>query len=333
MPIHCTVVSPVPSWFFRNSLSCPFSYYPWQTDVGLVQQSALHEDIPATVRVLAEFYPLRHEQAERLAGVFADCDLVLCDIAPVGIAAARQARIPSVLLENFTWDWLYAGYLAHAPQLAPFMAMFRELYQQADYHIQATPVCAPGPCDLLAGPISRRACTDRATIRRRLGMKDGQRLVLVSLGGLALAGLRLRLPDDGGETLYVVAGQAQAEPGRQNLLCLPPDSDLGHPDLVAASDAVVGKVGYSTLAEVYQARVPFGYVRRHGFRESGPLVSFIQEEMAGLELAEQELADGSWADRLTALFSLEPPPLRLPNGASQCADFLVSLAEKQGCQD
>jgi len=328
-PVHCTVVSQVPLWFFQSSLPCPFIQYLWQTDVGLVQPSALREDLPGTVRELARFYPLRQEQVARVAEVFAGCDLVLCDIAPLGISAARQAGVPSVLLENFTWDWLYEGFLARCAELRPFLSCLRELKGQADYHIQAIPVCAPGPCDLLAGPIARQIRSRRAAVRQMLGVAAGQRLVLVSLGGLGMAGVNLRLPDDGRDTLYLVAGQGPKAQAQQHVRFLPLDSGLDHPDLVAACDAVIGKAGYSTLAEVYRARVPFGYIQRQGFRESGPLVGFIRQEMAGLEITEQELADGGLAAKIPSLLSLTPPPSRLPDGAGQCAEFLAALPAKR----
>jgi hypothetical protein len=324
-PLHCTLVSQVPSWFFKNTLPCPFTHFPWQTDVGLVQQTALREDLSATVRELSQFYPLRQEQVARVAEVFAHCDLVLCDIAPLGIAAARQAGVPSVLLENFTWDWLYEGYLEHDPGFRPFLSCLRDLNQLADYHIQAIPVCAPGPCDLLAGPIARRIGSGRGEVRKKLGVAAGQRLVLVSLGGLGMAGISLRLPDNDHDTLYLIAGQTAKFQGQKHVRILPPDSDLEHQDLVAACDAVIGKVGYSTLAEVYQAQVPFGYIPRQGFRESGPLINFIRREMAGLEISEQELAEVSLADRILSLCRLTPPPRRLPDGAAQCAAFLAAL--------
>ncbi|MHB8809346.1 MAG: hypothetical protein ACYC9M_04960 [Desulfobulbaceae bacterium] len=324
-PVHCTVVSQVPPWFFRSCLPCPFTQYSWQADVGLVQLSAFREDLPATLRELSRFYPLSQERVSRVAEVFARCDLVLCDIAPLGIAAARQAGIPSVLLENFTWDWLYEGYLEQWAGFRPFLPLLRDLNQQADYHIQATPNCAPGPCDLQAGPIARRIRRSREEIRQKLGLADGQRLVLISMGGLGMSGISLQLPDDDGNIFYLVAGQGGEARMQEHVRFLPPDSGLEHPDLVAASDAVIGKAGYSTLAEVYRAQVPFAYIRRHGFPESEALVSFIRQEMAGLEIAEQELANNGLAGRIPDLLALVPPPSRLPDGASQCAAFLAAL--------
>ena len=47
---------------------------------------------------------------------------VVADAPPLGCAAAATAGIPSVVVSNFTWDWIYADYreyLAGAPDLIP----------------------------------------------------------------------------------------------------------------------------------------------------------------------------------------------------------------------
>lgn len=255
---------------------------------------------------------------------------MLCDIAPLGIAAARQAGVPSVLLENFTWDWLYEGYVEEYPQLRPVISLLRDLYSQADYHLQAVPLCRPGPCDLRVGPVSRPIRLSRAEIRRRLGVEEGRSVVLLSLVGIGLGGLRVRLPRD--KTFYLVAGQGGSVVAQANVRRLAPDIGLEHQELVAACDAVIGKVGYSTLAEVYRARIPFGYLRRPGFRESGPLVAFIRKEMAGQEIGEDDLADGGLAAVIPELLARRPPPRRLPDGAEQCAEFLAALCRQHGAR-
>ena len=68
----------------------------------------------------------------------------------------------------------------------------------------------------------------------------------------------------------VIPGSPQlARDGR--VIRLPAHSDFEHPDLIHAADVVVGKLGYSTLAEVWAAGVPFGCVMRPHFPESAPL--------------------------------------------------------------
>ena len=47
-----------------------------------------------------------------------DARLVVGDIPPLAFAAAARARVPSVALGNFTWDWIYGDYPAFV-ELAP----------------------------------------------------------------------------------------------------------------------------------------------------------------------------------------------------------------------
>jgi len=85
---------------------------------------------------------------------------------------------------------------------------------------------------------------------------------------------------------------------------------------------VVGKVGYSTLAEVYQAGVPFGYVTRSNFRESEPMAAFIEKKMQGLYLMEPDFNSGRWLAKLQDLLNLNRRQQRLTNGAEPIGRFI-----------
>lgn len=100
------IFTTVPEWFFSDSLVAPFTLHAILTDIGLVQQNPFQEDLPETLRCLDAMLPFEEALIENLASQLqrTHCRLVLCDIAPLGIAAALKAGIPSVLVENFTWD-------------------------------------------------------------------------------------------------------------------------------------------------------------------------------------------------------------------------------------
>ena len=55
--IQFDIFTQVPRWFFQDSLVRNVRYYHVCTDVGLVQTTSLHEDLPATVRRLDSFFP------------------------------------------------------------------------------------------------------------------------------------------------------------------------------------------------------------------------------------------------------------------------------------
>jgi hypothetical protein len=99
----------VPEWFFGESIAGGFRYHDVVVDVGFRQRSALEFDLPATVAALREHLPFDDRWVRRLARTVraAGCTAVLCDIASLGVAVAEEAGLPFLLVENFTWPWLY----------------------------------------------------------------------------------------------------------------------------------------------------------------------------------------------------------------------------------
>ena len=108
-------------------------------------------------------------------------------------------------------------------------------------------------------------------------------------------------------------------------MLLPHRSEFFSLDLIYACDAVVSKVGYSTLAEVYHAGVPLGYVVRQQFRETPVLASYITAHMSGLAIAESAFHNGAWLSCLPDLLRLPRQPQRESRGAKQIARFVYEL--------
>jgi hypothetical protein len=335
--IRFEVFTLVPRWFFEDSLPEPFGYHSLLTDIGLVQKTPLIEDMPETLRRLDSFLPFDGPRTQEIAGQISrlQCQLVICDIAPLGIAVAREAGIPSVLVENFTWDWIYRGYMEYEPRLAPHIAYLKDLFDKADYHIQTEPVCQRHTADLTTSPVSRKVRKPAREIRRQLEIPDTARTVMVTMGGIPWDYTFLDQLTFQNNLYFVIPGAAEKMQVRRNspdgscgLVLLPHHSDFFHPDLVNACDAVIGKAGYSTLAEVYSAGVPFGYVARPKFRESQVLAAFIEQQMQGLAIAETQLRDGRWLSLVLDLVAL--PRIQRPGaaGADQVAHFLDELLDK-----
>ena len=116
MPLALELFTTVPEWFFAASLKAPFGYHAVRCDIGLAQRDAMDEDLDATVRELDAFLPWPAALVDGLAEAVRarDCEAVICDVAPLGIAVARAAGVPAALVENFTWDWIYESYVDEA---------------------------------------------------------------------------------------------------------------------------------------------------------------------------------------------------------------------------
>jgi UDP:flavonoid glycosyltransferase YjiC (YdhE family) len=318
--LHPHLLTAVPESLFAETLE-KFTYHHLVSDIGLVQKNGLHADLPATITRLQEFLPFADSLVTQLARKIKGCSLVLCDIAPLGIAVAREAGIPSVLIENFTWDWLYRAYLPSHPGLQPAIDYLDVQYQQADIHIRTEPVCGTTKGQLYCGPIFRRIRTQRAEIRNEFHCQN-KKLVFISMGGIDLELPFVHQLPALPNTIFLLAGQEENHRLADNVFLLSRNSGFYHPDLINAADLVVCKSGYSTVAECFQAGVPIVTVGRATFPESAILEQFCARELAGQILNQEEFLSGSWLSSLDTFFFGHRQAAAHRNGADTIAEYL-----------
>lgn len=330
--IEFDIFTSVPAWFFANSDTFAFQYHFLLSDIGLVQKTPFQEDLPKTVENLKKFLPFDHSQIVRVAEKIRQLksELVICDIAPMGIRVAKAAEVPSVLIENFTWDWIYQGYAEEAAAINEFSVYLQSIFAEATCHIQTEPICNPAMVDFTAEPASRKFKTPAHTIRQSLQLPDSCKVVMITAGGIPKQYAFIDKLKNQTGIHFIIPGASKSLTVRDNLILLPENSNYHHPDLINASDAVIGKAGYSTIAEVYHAGIPFGYATRTHYRESKPLVNFIENEMMGVAIAESEFQNGTFVRHLEKLLEIPRVQRDSPNGADQIAGYLINQLVDQG---
>jgi hypothetical protein len=234
----------------------------------------------------------------------------------------KVAQIPALLVENFTWDWIYAQ-MGPDSGLESFIELLSESYAKADFRIQTDPVCSLAPCDLTCAPMARKWITPPGKIRDEVAA--GQRkIVLISMGGVAL-----EMPFFGDlrnheEFLFLVAGQDRDGLIDNNIRLIGHHSALHHPDLINAADLLICKSGYSTIAECQQTATPICCVAREHFAESKVVERYVREEMNGTVIAQNHFFSGNWLGDLGKMAKRERAPLPA-NGADQAAEFILSI--------
>ncbi|MEM9553745.1 MAG: hypothetical protein AAGC60_05775 [Acidobacteriota bacterium] len=336
------VVSSVPRWFFVQSGLEPFTHHDEVTDVGLVQRTALREDLDASVAALERFDPFDGARLAHWTALLerVGCDLVFCDIAPAGLLAAHRAGLPSVLLESFTWPWIYRG--TGDERLERWADRLDPVIELADLYLQTAPACEHRTSALQVGPIARTPRHGGARTRERLGLGSDDGLVLVTMGGVPWEFGALREPlaqaltasgPNGRRRWLVIAGAADTpttiELGhRGGAVLLPHRSEFEHPDLVAAADAVCAKLGYSTIAEIAHCGTRFGYVPRPAFRESAVLEAWAREHLATQRIDPEilEAADARWLEAALELLEIptRPPLAGGTEAAARAVDGLLT---------
>lgn len=321
--LHVRLLTSVPEDFFSQTLTS-YSYHPVVVDVGLVQTSAFCADIEATVHQLDAFLPFSAPHISNLAKLCADSQLVLCDIAPLGIVVANTLQVPSVLVENFTWDWLYGHYCHSHPQLKRHVNYLKEIYSRTKHRIQTQPLCCPVPQAMGCGTIFRERRGTEAEIRKRLS-GSGRQLILVTMGGVAQDLPSLELMNTYPDFTFVFTGQQQTQWVGSNVCLLDRNESFYHPDLIASADVVVCKAGYSTIAECYQAGARVLSVGRTDFAETAFLQRFIKKHLGGLCIDQEQYRQGTWLRLLPNLLLQPQPSPKTHNGAIRVADCLHRL--------
>lgn len=315
-----------PRWFFDESIPRLYQYHELETDVGLRQRSALVFDLERTVAALDAMLPFDDAWLDSLAETVsaAGCRAVLCDIAPLGVAVAGRLGLPSLLVENFTWPWLYEPLIERSAALRPLAEEIRVWLERVTWHVQTEPLCAADArADLRVPPIARVARAERARTRSRLGLDPEGPVVLVTMGGVpqALPFLdRLRMLE---AVQFVVTGAPKTQT-EGNLHLFDNHERLYLPDLVRASDAVAAKLGYSTVAEVWREGRPLAYVTRPDFRETGPVSRWVERELAGFEITPDSFRSGTWIERVPELLASEGTEPRSEGGEETVARFLLN---------
>jgi len=325
--IEFDIFSTVPSWFFESSLSKPFSYHETLTDIGLVQKTPFEEDVQKTVKRLDDFFPFGQNRIDSIASILLkkNCRLIICDISPMGIAVSRASGIPSVLIENFTWDWLYEAYAASDRGLHSHIEYLKGLFAEVDHHIQTEPVCCYRKADKVIPPISRKPRLSSKAVLEKLSIPQNAKVVMITMGGIPREYTIQHKLTENRTCVFVISGGSPSFRRSGNVVFLPYRSEFYHPDLIGASDVVIGKAGYSTLAEVYDAGVPFLFVTRPVFPESEVVSEFINMNMAGKGITEDQFEAGDWLSGLPGLFTLPKRRRVEKTGAQLAAEYIYGI--------
>lgn len=311
-----------PSNLFENS-NLSLILHPVVTDVGLIQSDAFTTDQTKTIAELSDLLPFRQSRIDQCVNLCRSCRMILCDISCLGIAVGRAAGIPSVLIENFTWDWIYEHLDPPENDMRRFAEIFTSYYQQANYRIQTDPLCNPLASDLRCGPMARMPIFSRDEIREQID-SGGRKIVLITMGGIPLDLPFIEQLHRFDKYLFIIAGQSVQRTISPNVRLLSSDTSLHHPDLINGSDLVICKSGYSTIAECLQTKTPICCVSRNNFAESAVLDRYVSDTMNGTILYQDRFFSGSWLDSLPGLMKekRESSPV---NGADQAASFILSL--------
>ncbi|KAK6126645.1 hypothetical protein DH2020_039609 [Rehmannia glutinosa] len=320
------VVTGAPDYIFTSEIQSPKLFIrKVLLDCGAVQADALTVDRLATLEKYVELAvapdSILATEVEWLKSVKAN--LVASDAVPVACRAAADAGIPAVCVTNFSWDFIYAEYMMEAGHhIHSIIWQIAEDYSHCDFLIRLPGYCPmPAFRDSVDVPlVVRRLHKSRAEVRKELGIGEDTKVLIYNFGG-QLAGWKLQkeyLPDG---WICLVCGASEGQELPENFMKLP--KDVYTPDIIAASDCMLGKIGYGTASEALAYKVPFIFVRRDYFNEE-PFVRNMLE--CGVEIIRRDLLTGHWAPYIERAITLRPCYEADINGGEVVARILEDTA-------
>jgi hypothetical protein len=269
-----------PEWLFQKELPRPFSRVPSSLDIHPVHSTSYRIDPEGTLQKaigkIQEIDSLVRQEVDWLqkSGI----DVVISDISPVAVYAAKAAGIPGFGVSNFTWDWIFEP-LFDGTDDKGVVKTLRKMMATAATNFRlpfSSPETFPeGSVEspLLVRPI--RLTRDQA--RRHYGFADGITYVLVTFGGIEgpVKNMARLMEFQPLQFVGSAKGAESAPPNEQGLfqhseisnLWILKRDDLYHPDLVNAVDCVVTKPGYGILSECMATATPILLDARDDFRE------------------------------------------------------------------
>ncbi|KAI0504615.1 hypothetical protein KFK09_015567 [Dendrobium nobile] len=265
------VVTAAPEFVFTTDIQSPNLYIrKVLLDSGAVQTDALTVDRLASLEKYLEtaVVPRASILATEVEWLKSiKADLVISDVVPVACRAAADAGIRSVCVTNFSWDFIYAEYvMAAGNHLRSIVLQIAEDYSHCEFLLRL-----PGYCPMPAF----RDVIDVPLVVRRLH-----------------------------KSRLEVCGASDKQVLPPNFIKLAKDAYT--PDLIAASDCMLGKIGYGTFSEALAYKLPFVFVRRDYFNEEHFLRNMLEYYQGGVEMIRRDLLTGHWKPYLERALTLSP---------------------------
>ncbi|MGK7345208.1 MAG: hypothetical protein ACNS63_05310 [Candidatus Nitrospinota bacterium M3_3B_026] len=328
MGFDIAVRTSAPRWLFP--LSRGVAVEMAEVDPGPAQKDLLTTDIPATLSRFTRMMDGMDAAVERELEVIERLapSVIVCDIAPLGVNAAARARIPSVVVANFLWDWILADYARFEPAFTPIVERLGAIYRRASVVLK-TPLSGGlenygNVADIPL--IARRSPKTREQARGALGLPRDRPLALISLGGVGSERFYEGLDRRVTTVDMVTLGGEDSQRGRLRRFR---NGDVAHEDLLAASDVVIGKMGYGLCSGLVARPRPFLYTPRDDFVEYNVLASETKRYVAVEEVSRDEFFNARldrWIQKLlSAAKARKPAPVDI-SGARAAARRIAAKA-------
>ncbi len=324
--IKITFRTNIPSSFFHEELSRPFSCVPGEFDCGCIQSSSVTVDMEKT---LSAYNAIAKKNSTLLQKELSWCrenraDCIVSDITPFAFEVARNLGIPSVAVSNFTWLDIYQEYAEYYPEYLPLLKQIRIQYSFADLLLALEPsLQMPYFRERKTVPVvGRRGSNVKEQVIKKYGISPRKKLGLIYIGDFGMNGADWERLSEFKDWEFI--GLNPLSPGPSNYHIID-KKNFRYQDLTASSDLVISKLGYGVVSECFLNGVPLLYLPRKHFAEYPILEKAVSDWGGGICLTEEQFLSLSWKESLKCITTMDELPVLHSDGAEICASSIERM--------
>ena len=265
-----------------------------QIDVGCVQEDFIRINIEKTFQRLEEFFSRSETLIEQETQWLQQnkIDLILSDASSLPLKAAHRAGIPSVLICNFTWHDIYSHFPG-AEKWQGILDALKEEYALAS--LQILPQCHIVN-DVIqnkkeVGFIARKGKDVKSRLEQVPGISD-KTIVFIYLGDMGAQSVQWENLQQLEDMVFLTRDPLPKNVA--NLFVL--DDRFLYQDLIASSDIVCTKAGYSTLSTAFAHDKPVISCSRENFHEFATMRDYMSDKQIGLIMDSTKFFSCDWED-------------------------------------
>jgi UDP-N-acetylglucosamine transferase subunit ALG13 len=225
---------------------------------------------------------------------YSEQSIILSDISPLGFAVAKELNIYSIGISNFTWIEQYNN--TNLPK--EIVDRFREYYNYCDLYLRY-PFHTPqiiGKRYEDIGYIVRDYDKEKAKEIRKIVLSSGAKIIIfLGIG----ASLNIKSKFEFGDDVFVFYGMGLNVNAKHKYYV---GNEQDVQNYIAASDIVITKPGWSTVAECINAEVPMIIIKRDGIYEDKCILEEIENKELGIGMNIEKLNNLS-ANKLNSVIN------------------------------
>jgi L-arabinokinase len=316
---HCFIKTSAPEWLFKINLQKNYTYSFLLHDIGTIQQDWLHVNKKESLEAFKNLWENRQSIIENELSLIQThrIDLIFGDIPPLAFEIAAAANLPSLVMGNFSWDWIYQPYLAEFPEYTTMVESIRQAYQKADLLLRLPFYGEMSAFKKIKDVplVARIAQLPKVKVRQLFSnhVRLQSTLVLIALRQDDLKLIDLNRLKQFKNFTFLFFNKDYAI--HENFLQIPQDF-IPFQEIVQTADIVVSKLGYGIVSECFANQTPLLFTNRFDFREYEVLKKGLTEQGRGLYVPLADFLAGNWESYIQEMLNYPVINSSIPiNGA------------------